>query len=146
MRIPNVLFILGMAIPGCGGGMMAGSGDMRGAVGDAIDEGQTHVTAARTVATMQAMFDDVDRHTSRMDAIMDDMGTDMESMRGCSGIESMRNLRDGMRTELDVHTVTIHTLANIDDARAEVEHHVGTMGTMLGDMGTMLDGTHCSGS
>ena len=145
MRISHVLFILGMAIPGCGSGMMSGSDDMRRAVGDAIDEGQTHGSAARAVATMQAMFDDVDRHTSRMDAIMDDMGNDMDSMQHCSGIQSMRNLRDRIRTGLDLHAATIHTLTNMDDARGEVEDHVGTMGTMLGDMRTMLDGTHCNG-
>lgn len=144
MRTPHLLLILAAALAGCGG-MMTGSDAMRGAVGDAVDEDQTHLSLARTILTMPAMFDEVDRHTSRMDAIMDDMRMNMGSMQHCSGIESMINLRDGMRAELDAHAGTMHAMVDMDAARAEVESHVGTMGTMLGEMGTMLDGTHCSG-
>lgn len=142
MRIPHALLLLTLA--GCGG-MMTGPGAVRGAFEDAIEEDQTHLSAARTVTTMPAMFGEVDRHTSRMDAIMRDMRTHMASMRHCSGIDSMMELTDRMHVELDAHAATIHEMAHMDDARTEVEHHVGAMGTMLGDMGTMLDATHCSG-
>lgn len=144
MRMPHVLLILSVALAGCGG-MMIGTDAMRGAVSDAVDEDQTHLASAGAALTIPAMLTEVDRHTSRMDAIMDDMRSHMGSMQHCSGIGSMMDLRDGMRVEVDAHAVTMHTMVDIATARAEVEHHVGTMGTMLGDMGTMLDGMHCSG-
>jgi hypothetical protein len=142
MRISHVLFVLVAA--GCGG-MMSGPDAMRGAVGDAVEEDQLHLTTARTIGTMPAMLDEVDRHTSRSDAIMDDMRSHMSSMQHCSGIGTMMDLRDGMRAELDAHAATMHAMTDMERARAEVEHHVGTMGTMLDDMGTMLDDSHCSG-
>ena len=145
MRIMNTSLLAGAILVGCGGGMMIGPDAMRGAVGDAVDEDQQHLTAGRTVASLPAMLDEVDRHTSRMAAIMDDMRTHMASMQHCSGIESMMDLRHGMRMELDAHVATMHAETDLAEAGAEVEDHVGTMGTMLGDMGAMIEGTHCSG-
>ena len=144
MRMPHVVLVLSAALAGCGG-MRIGTDAMRGAVTDAVDENQTHLSSAGAVLTMPSMFDEVDRHTSRMDAIMDEMRSHMGSMQHCSGIGSMMDLRDGMRVEVDAHAVTMHAMVDIAAARAEVEHHVGTMGTMLDDMGTMLDGMHCGG-
>jgi len=144
MQLTHAILLVGAFLAGCGG-MMTGSDAMRGAVGDAVDEDQHHLTAARTVTSKPAMFDEVDRHTSRMTAITDDMRTHMASMQDCSNIESIMDLRDGMRAELEMHAATMHAATDLVDARAEVEHHVGTMGTMLGTMGSMLDRTHCSG-
>ena len=56
----------------------------------------------------------------------------------------MMELRDGMQLELDTHAATMNAETDLTEARAEVAHHVGTMSTMLDDMGSMLDGTHCS--
>jgi hypothetical protein len=144
MRIMNTILLAGAILAGCGR-MMTGPDAMRGAVGDAVDEDQQHLTAGRTVASLPAMLDEVDRHTSRMTAIMDDMRMHMASMQHCSSIESMMDVRHGMRMELDAHVATMHAETDLVEASAEVEDHVGTMGRMLGDMGSILDGTHCSG-
>lgn len=146
MHTSRVLFILGFGaiLAGCGD-MMTGHDAMRGAIDDAVDEDQLHRSAARAVTTIPAMDGEVDRHTSRMTAILDDMRGHMGSMQHCSGVGSMMELRDGMRVELDTHAATLRATVNLDDARVEVEHHVGTMDGMFGDMETMLDGTRCGG-
>jgi len=53
--------------------------------------------------------------------------------------------RDGMRVELDAHVGTMHAETELAAARAEVEEHVAMMGSMVDDMGGMLDRTHCGG-
>lgn len=144
MRNIDGLFVVAALLAGCGG-MMMGTDGMRGAIGDAVDEDQQYLTRARAASSMPEMLGEADRHSSRMTLIMEDMGTHMASMRHCSDIESMMDLRDGMRIELDAHLATMHAETQISAARDEVEHHVGTMGSMLDDMGSMLDRTHCGG-
>jgi hypothetical protein len=73
------------------------------------------------------------------------MRSHMMSMQHCSGIQSIMNLRDGMQGEVDDHAATMHAMTDVGDARTEVEQHVGSMATMLGDMDMMLGGAHCSG-
>lgn len=145
MRISHLVLVLGAVLAGCGGTMMTGPDAMRGSLEDAADEDQMYLSVARAVTAMSAMLDEVDRHTSRMDAIMDDMRDRITSMQYCSNIRSMMNLRDGVLDELGAHGATMRAIANLDDARVEVEHHVGRMGTMLDDMDAMLAGMHCRG-
>ncbi len=143
MQSNHALLILDLLIAGCSGTMMTDR--MRDDVGDTLAEDQQHLAASRTISSLPVMVEEVDHHTSRTIAIMDDMSSEMASMRHCSAIESMMALRDRMRAEVDAHAATMHAEPGVVEARAEVEHHVGAMGTMLGDMGAMLDGAHCSG-
>jgi len=144
VRFHHVLFVLGAALSGCTG-MMNGRDAMRGSVEDALAETQVHLSTGRELATMPAMLGEVDRHGWRMDAIMGDMRDHMGSMHGCVGLRAMSTLRDGMSEELTAHIASMHAMATVQDARAEVEHHAGTMTSMLGDMDSMLDGMHCDG-
>ena len=143
MHAYPVLFALAFALPGCGLAMTS-SDAMRGSVMDATAEQQRHLSTSREASTFPVLFEEVDRHVTEMDAIMDDMGGNMASMH-CSGVQGMMTLRDGMRAELVVHGATIHAMTDLGDARSEIEHHTGTMGTMLGRMGSMLDGMRCGG-
>ncbi|HEU0031872.1 MAG TPA: hypothetical protein VFQ53_14670 [Kofleriaceae bacterium] len=131
-------------LAGCGG-MMGSSDAIRDSVDDAIHEDAVHLAASRTITTLPSMMDETDRHTTRMIGIMGDMRTDMTSMQHCADFESMMDLRDGMRVELDSHATTMHAIDDVGAARREVELHVATMNMMLGDMGSMLDSTHCGG-
>jgi hypothetical protein len=144
MRITNAVLALAALLVGCGG-MMTGSNGMRGAIGDAIDEDQQYLAGARAASSMPEMLGEADRHASRMTLIMEDMGDHMASMHHCSDIDSMMDLRDGLRIELDSHLATMHAETQMSSARAEVEHHVLAMGSMLDHMGSMLDRMHCGG-
>ena len=143
MRLVTLLFIVAATTGGCST-MMLGTDAMRGSVSDAVEEDQTHLAAARAAATMPEMFVEVDRHEARMNAIMGDMTDHMSSMHGCSGIDSMMGLRDDMKAEMAAHDAAMRGMTNVTNARGEVEHHVGTMTTMMDDMGSMLDGMHCN--
>ena len=144
MRITNTVLAVAALLVGCGG-MMTGTNGMRGAIGDAIDEDQQYLTGTRAASSMPEMLGEADRHASRMTLIMEDMGDHMVSMHHCSDIDSMMDLRDGMRIELDSHLATMHAETLMSSARAEVEHHVLAMGSMLDHMDSMLDRMHCGG-
>lgn len=143
MRLVTLLFIVAATTGGCST-MMLGTDAMRGSVSDAVEEDQTHLTTARAAATMPDMLTEVDRHETRMTGIMGDMTEHMSSMHGCSGIDSMMGLRDDMKAEMAAHYATMRGMTNVVDARGEVEHHVGTMTTMMDNMDSMLDGMHCN--
>lgn len=143
MRLTSLMFVLAATTGGCST-MMLGTDAMRGSVSDAVEEDQTHLAGARAAATMPDMLVEVDRHETRMNGIMGDMADHMSSMHGCSGIGSMMGLRDDMKTEMATHDAAMRGMTNITDARGEVEHHVGTMTTMMDTMGSMLDGMHCN--
>ena len=143
MRFMTLTLVLAATLGGCGT-MMLGTDAMRGSVSDAVEEDQTHLTAARAAATMPDMLVEVDRHEGRMNMIMGDMTDHMSSMHGCSGLQSMMGLRNDMAVEMQAHDATMRGMSNVVDARTEVEHHVGTMHTMMDDMSNMLDGMHCN--
>ena len=124
--------------------MMTGSGELRSSIRDAIDEDRTYQTDVHAATTLPEMMIDVDRHRTRIDAILGDMGMHMSSMMHCTGIGGMMYLRDGMASELDTHAATMHDELAVDPARTEADRHVGAMGTMLDDMGMMMDASHCS--
>lgn len=141
----QLLLILTAALAACGG-TMPGSEAMRSAISDAIAEDQIHLSNADVITMMPTMFDEVDRHTSRMNAIMASMGDHMMSMQHCSGIQPMMNLRESMRAEVSDHAASMHMMTDIGTARTDVEHHVSTMQAMLDDMGMMLDVMQCGGA
>lgn len=143
MRLTGLMLIVAAATGACGG-MMLGTDAMRGSVSDAIEEDQTHLATARAAATLPDLLVEVDRHAARMDGIMVDMQSHMDGMHGCSGIQSMMGLRNNMQAEMSSHVTTMHAMTTLVDARGEVEHHAGTMQTMMDDMGSMLDGMHCN--
>lgn len=143
MRFPGLAFAFVVMLAGCG--EMAGTGEMRAALGRGMAEDQNHLSLSSGLTTMPAMVAEMDRHTSRMASIIDDMSTDMMSMPRCLGTQSMMDLRDEMRGELDGHTAAMQAITSVDDARDEVGHHVRVMDAMLHDMDTMLCGMHCGG-
>jgi hypothetical protein len=144
MQIRGVLVLVGMVLGGCGG-MMIDIGGMHDAVADATTENEAHLSATLPATTMPAMLGEVTRHASRMGEILDDMSTHLGTMTHCSRASSMMDLRDEMHAELDAHGATMNAVANLDEAHAEVAHHVVAMGTMLHDMDRMVDGMRCSG-
>lgn len=143
MQIDGVLVLAGMVLGGCGS-MMTDTG-MHEAVADAMTENQAHLSATLAATTMPAMIGEATRHRSRMGGIFDDMSTHLGTMMHCSGARSMMDLRDEMHAELDAHGAAMDAMADLDDARAEVDHHVARTSTMLHDMDSMLEGMHCSG-
>ena len=123
--------------------MMGDSTALRASIHDAIEEDQTYQTNVHAAATLPAMMIEVDGHRSRMDVILGDMGMHMSAMMHCSGIGGMMSLRDGMDSELATHVATMHDETAMDPARSEADRHVGAMGSMLDDMGSMMDASHC---
>lgn len=138
MRLATLLFVLA----GCSG-MMIGPDAMRGSVADSVAEDNTHLAASRASTSLPSLLAEVDRHTARSKALMQDMRSHMASMQDCSQIDAMSDVRDGMLAEIDAHAQAMHADADLDTAKADIEAHVGTMTTMLDNMGMMLDSTHC---
>lgn len=136
-------WMLGAVLAGCA--PMFGPDAMLGVVGEVIAEDGRHLTAARSANSLASLVDDVDRHVARVHATMDDMRSNMNALQQCTEIEALRTLRDEMDSEADAHAEAMHAETDLAEAQAEVEAHVGTMGEMLGDMGTLLDGTRCRG-
>lgn len=118
---------------------------MRGSLADAVAENETHLSASRVATSLPSLLVEVDRHVARSKAIMQDMRSHMASMQDCSQIDAMSDLRDGMLAEIDAHASAMHAETDIDPAKADIAAHVETMTTMLDNMGTMLDATHCGG-
>lgn len=145
MKASTIGFLLVASLAGCTGSMMTGSDAMHSSIRDAVEEDQTYQTAAHEATTMPAMLGEVDRHDSRLTVILGDMTTHMSSMTHCAAVPGMMNIRDDMRSELDAHIATMRGETVLGDALSEVDRHVGTMGSMLDDMGTMLDSSHCGG-
>lgn len=84
MYISHALFAVAATLAGCG---ITGTDAMRGAVADAIDEDQQHLSGAHVASSLPAMFDEVDRHASRTVTIIGSMGSHLGAMRHCSGID-----------------------------------------------------------
>lgn len=123
--------------------MMSDSSALRSSIRDAIDEDQIYQTNVHAVVTLPAMMIEVDGHRSRMDGILGGMGAHMSTMMHCSGVGGMMNIRDDMSSELATHVATMHDESAMDPARGEADRHVGAMGSMLDDMGSMMDASHC---
>lgn len=139
MRMILMLAVLG----GC---MMSSSpDDMRDAVRDARNEELAHVAKSRGATDLPSLISEVDRHSSHMTVIVDDMRDHMSSMQHCSGTSTMMTVRDGMQIEIDDHRTTMHALHDLAVARSEDDHHMTVMSGMLDDMDMQLDGMHCGG-
>jgi hypothetical protein len=134
-----------LAIAILGGCMMSSSDGMRDPLRDAQREQAVHATQSRAAADLPSLVAETDRHSAHMTVILDDMDDHMSTMRHCSGMGSIMDMRDVMQTEVEDHRTTMHAVAELTVARAEDEHYMAIMSDMLDDMDIQLDSMHCGG-
>ena len=127
-----------------GGCVMSSSTDgLRDAMREAQAEEEVHVRQSRAAPDLPSLVIEVDRHSGHMTSILDDMSVHMTVMHDCNGMGMMSNMRDQMQVEVDDHQISMHHIGDFTTARAEDEHHITVMSSMLDTMHMQLDSMHC---
>jgi hypothetical protein len=138
MRIHGALATtLLFGLSACAATMMEDRDRMRSLLDDARAEGSLHLSVTQTTTTMPAMRSEMDRHTSVMSGMMEDIDATMTSMEArChgNGLSDMRMMDEALGGEMAQHSSTMPSILDLAAARAEVERHVQAMASMMNGM------------
>jgi hypothetical protein len=146
MRIHCVLAATLFGFSACEATMMEDGDRMRSLLDDARAEDSVHLSVTQTTTTMPAMHSEMDRHTSVMSGMMEDIDATMTSMEahcGGSGLNDVRTMDGALAGEMAQHSSTMQSILDLAAARAEIDRHVHAMASMMDDMDGAMGRMSC---